>query len=151
MVNLRAVANSYTRAINPNVPADLYISNGNVTNQYHEQRPTYVKAAVQAQVQALTTGDLRQLDALNIQGANKAIYLNGVALALLRNKQVGGDIIVFADGVQPEGNVWLVKANLEQWGTTWCKVAVVLQDDDVAPDAEDVVDSGYVPALQTGV
>jgi len=82
-----------------------------------------------AQVQALSSGDIRQLDALNIQGAQKAIYLNGAALAISRIKQTGGDLIVFPDGTLPEGNTWLVLASLEQWGQTWCKCAVSLQDD----------------------
>jgi hypothetical protein len=129
MVNLRAVANNQTKAINPNFAATLFISTGFTTVNF-KQVPAYTQLPVMAEVQAMTTKDLRQIDALNIQGAEKVIYLNGSVLAVNRIKQAGGDLIVFAPGTLPEGDTWLVVANLEQWsGATWCKVAVKLQDD----------------------
>jgi len=127
-MNLNAIANGIVTAVNPNVAATLFISTGNTVDANFVQQPTYDQIAVAAQVQPLTSGDIRQLDALNIQGAQKAIYLNGAALGISRIKQRGGDLIVFADGVMPEGNTWLVLASLEQW-QNWCKVAVSLQDD----------------------
>ena len=128
-MNLNSIANSATSAVNPNFPATLFISTGYTIVNF-KQVPTYTKAAISAQVQPLSSGDIRQLDALNIQGAEKAIYLDGDALAISRIKKRGGDLIVFADGTLPEGNTWLVKASIEQWqGATWAHVAVVLQDD----------------------
>lgn len=128
--NVRTLANNTIQTINADVPATLMISTGNTTDPTtYKQVPVYDSSPAMAQVQPVTTGDLRQLDALNIQGAEKVIYLNGVAAAINRVKKYGGDLIIFADGLVPEGNTWLVKANLEQWGGTWCKVAVVLQDD----------------------
>lgn len=152
-MNLNALANGVTSAVNPNNLATLFISTGySVVN--FKQVPTYSNAPVAAQVQPLTSGDLRQLDALNIQGADKAIYLNGSALAISRIKKFGGDLIVFADGTLPEGNIWLVKASLEQWGPTWCKVAVLLQDDSAAPsgatastDFSDPSNTQFMPGL----
>jgi hypothetical protein len=129
-MNLNAIANGVITAINPNFPATLFVSTRNTVGTNFKQVPTYAKIAIAAQVQPLTSGDIRQLDALNIQGAQKAIYLNGAALAISRIKKLGGDLIVFADGTLPEGNTWLVLASLEQWqGATWCKVACALQDD----------------------
>lgn len=128
-MNLNAIANAVVTAVNPNAAATLFISTGNTVDANFVQQATYDKLAVSAQVQPLTSGDIGQLDALNIQGAQKAVYLNGTALAISRIKQRGGDLIVFANGVMPEGNTWLVLASLEQWATTWCKVAVILQDD----------------------
>lgn len=128
-MNLRATVNTATRAINPNFTATLFISTGNTTVNF-VQTPTYTQSTVQAQVQPMTTGDIRMLEGLDIQGAEKAIYLNGAALAISRIKKLGGDLIVFANGTLPEGNTWLILANLEQWGgSTWCKVACRLQDD----------------------
>lgn len=128
-MNLRALANSATSAINPNVGATLFISTGYTKNAAYQQVPTFEQQSVTAQVQPLSSGDLRLLDSLNVQGAQKAVYLNGAALAISRVKKFGGDLIVFPDGTLPEGNTWLTLASLEQWGGTWCKVAVVLQDD----------------------
>jgi hypothetical protein len=129
--NIRSVANSLTTAINDNNPATLWISTGNSVVNFNPS-PTYDKLSVIAQVQPVSTGDLRHLDSLNIQGADKSIYLNGEAFAINRIKKLGGDLVVFAPGIIPEGTTWLIKANLEQWGDTWCKVAVVLQDDDLS-------------------
>ena len=126
--NLRSIANRYTRSINPNFPATLFISTGNTIVNF-VQVPAYTKFSIFAQVQPMTSGDIRQLDALNIQGAEKIIYLNGAALAINRIKQLGGDLVVFAPGTIPEGDTWLICASLEQWSGTWCKVAVALQDD----------------------
>lgn len=158
-MNLNAIANSATSAVNPNFGATLFISTGNTVGANFKQVPTFSKTTISAQVQPLSSGDLRQLDALNIQGAEKAIYINGSALAISRIKKYGGDIIVFADGALPEGNVWLVKASLEQWGGTWCKVAAVLQDDSAAPtpgsalitDLTNPSNDIIVPLILTGI
>lgn len=156
--NLRATANSVTKAINANTPAFLYSSTGYAILN-HVQVPSYVSAPLLAQVQPVSSGDLRQLDALNIQGAQKSIYLNGAALGVIRVKRLGGDLIVFPAGTLPEGDVWLVLASLEQWsGRLWGKVAVKLQDDMQGPSTSslstDLTDPNnivVVPAVLTGV
>lgn len=152
--NLRATANSVTRVINPNKPATLLISTGFVLVN-HVQQPAYNQAGVIAQVQPLSSQDVHQLDALNIQGANKKIFLNGTALAINRVLQLGGDLIVFGPGVIPEGTTWKILASLEQWSSTWCLVAVVLQDDIITTglttDLSDPSNEVIVPAILTGV
>ncbi len=128
-MNLRATANSVTKVINPNFPATLFISTPPIVVNFVPV-PQYDKASIIAQVQPLSSKDLRLLDALDIQGAEKAIYLNGPALAISRIKKLGGDLIVFANGVLPEGNTWLVLAQLEIWGSgVWSKCGCILQDD----------------------
>lgn len=153
MVNLRAIANSVTKAINPNVPATLYVSTGNIVDANFRQQPQYQQTPIIAQVQPVSSGDLRKLDSLNIQGVQKAAYLNGSALAINRVLQLGGDLLVFPGGYVPEGNTWLIKASLEQWASTWCKVALVLQDDSLVPAGAPSLDyskpdnSQYKPGL----
>ena len=157
-MNLQQIANGIISAVNPDLPATLFISTGNTIVNF-KQVPTYNSATISAQVQPLTSGDLRHLDALNIQGAQKAIWITGTALAIIRIKQRGGDLIVFADGTLPEGNTWLVLASIEQWGATWCKAAVILQDNIVMPppsgglttDLSDPSNEVIVPAILTGV
>ncbi|HEY8838136.1 MAG TPA: hypothetical protein VIO16_10765, partial [Dehalococcoidia bacterium] len=75
-MNLQQIANAAITAINPNFPATLFISTGSTVTNF-KQTPAYAQTPISAQVQPLTTGDLWRLDALNIQGASKAIYLNG--------------------------------------------------------------------------
>jgi hypothetical protein len=96
------------------------------------QTPQYDKLPVFANVQAMTSGDALKMDALNIQGAEKIIFVNGLALAINRIQKLGGDLIVFQPGLVPEGTTWKIITSMEQWGYTWAKVAVALQDDDLS-------------------
>lgn len=94
------------------------------------QVPGYVDVpGIAVQVQALSFSDIHQLDGLNIQGTRRAVYLNGAAMGVVRNLQVGGDLFIFPEGTMPEGTVWLVAHVLEQWGpgAEWCKCAITLQ------------------------
>jgi hypothetical protein len=129
--NIRAIANSQTRAINPNLPAMLWIATPPIVVNYI-QTPQYDKLPVFANVQAMTSGDALKMDALNIQGAEKIIFVNGLALAINRIQKLGGDLIVFQPGLVPEGTTWKIITSMEQWGYTWAKVAVALQDDDLS-------------------
>lgn len=127
-MNLRGLVNTYTRGINPNTRATRKRSNGYNTDAAGKRTPIYDDCPVTLQVQALSFGDLQQLDGLNIQGTRRAIYTNGVLSGVIRVAQKGGDLIVFPAGVMPEGNTWLCVHVLEQWGP-WCKVAITLQND----------------------
>jgi hypothetical protein len=130
--NLRALANSQTRAINPNLPAELWVSTGYTTGSDFKQVPTYDQLPIFVNVQAMTSGDALKMDALNIQGAEKIMFVNGLALAINRINKLGGDLIVFRPGLVPEGTTWKIITSMEQWGFTWAKVAVALQDDDLS-------------------
>ena len=76
----------------------------------------------QGQVQAMTAGDLRQVEGLNLNGTKRGIYLDGSINGVVRVYLKGGDLITF-----PDGSTWLVAMVLEQW-PDWCKVAATLQD-----------------------
>lgn len=85
------------------------------------QTPTYAApVSGPAQIQALDSVDLKQLDGLNIQGTIRAIYLRGVLAGVIRPDGTGGDI------VQIDGRDWLVVKVLESW-PTWTKAAITLQ------------------------
>ena len=78
-----------------------------------------------AQIQAMSTRDLRQVDSLNLQGTMSAIYLSGEISAIVRPSNRGGDLIIF-----PDGSVYLVNLVTEPWSLTagWTKVIATLQD-----------------------
>lgn len=127
-MNLRAIANAATRRVNPNVPATLRRSTGYTTSESGRRTPSYANEAVEVQVQALTTSDLRLLDSLNIQGATRSVYMNGAAAPVVRDSQQGGDLFVFDAGVLgPTAQTWLCTQVIEQW-PDWCKVAITLQN-----------------------
>jgi hypothetical protein len=127
-VNLHGIVSGAIATINPFVLATLNRSAGYTTAADGKRTPVYsIVPNISVQVQALTYGDLQQLDGLNIQGVRRAVYLNGAALAVVRPLQTGGDLFVFPSGTLPEGTTWLVAHVLEEW-PDWYKVAITLQN-----------------------
>lgn len=120
-MDLRTIANSVSSTINSNVIVTLLRSTGYTIGDGRKQVPTYASPITgPAQLQALDSKDLKQLDGLNIQGTIKAIYLRGVFAGVIRPTGVGGDVI------QIDGKNWLIVKILEGW-TLWTKAAIVLQ------------------------
>ena len=125
-MNLHAIAGPCVAAVNPWVVAAIQRSTGYTTSGDGDRVPTYATPAdVQCQMQALQYNDIMQLDSLNIQGVKRAIYMNGNWQGLVRSDKKGGDLITM-----PDGTVWLVVLELENWSSTdgWCKVAVTQQN-----------------------
>jgi hypothetical protein len=122
-MNLFGITANKIAVVNPMQNVAVQLSTGNVTNADGSRTPSYATPiVVQAQVQELTHRDLRQLDALNIQGSSRTIYFPGPVAGAVRWTQQGGDLITFTDG-----SVWLTTAVLEQW-STFTKVSVTLQN-----------------------
>lgn len=127
-MNLHGIVAPAIATVNPFVTATLQRSSGYATAGDGTRTPQYTSVpGVSVQVQALTFSDLQHLDGLNIQGVRRAVYLNGHALAVVRELQAGGDLFVFPAGTLPEGNTWLVAYVLEAW-PDWCKCAITLQN-----------------------
>lgn len=135
MVNLRAIANSVTQAINPNVYAQLWANSSISTSASFKQTPNYTKSTLKIQLQAMDDEDLKQMDNLNIQGVHRKVYCNPQVLATIRVAQKGGDLLVFSAGMQgvpPEGTTWMCTHVLERW-PNWCTFAITLQNDNLSP------------------
>lgn len=120
-MNLHQIVSGAIGAINPPTLCKLQSSTGFVMEGV-TQVPQYACFDVMCQIQPLSSGDLRKLDALNIQGVNKAIYINGNVEGVNRVAIKGGDLFTF-----PDGTAWLVVVALENW-PDWSKIAVVKQD-----------------------
>ncbi len=127
MINLRAVANRYTRGINPNISAVLEQSTGSATRADGSRVPAYSAIPIEVQVQALSFGDLRQAEGVNLQGTRRKVYVNGVVSGIIRPAQTGGDLLIFGPGVLPEGDTWLVAMVSEQW-PSWASFIITLQN-----------------------
>ncbi|WP_302789868.1 hypothetical protein [Hafnia paralvei] len=119
-MNLRGIANSFTKAINPNTDGVFKVSTGSVTLSSGKRSPNYNEVPVTVQLQELSTTDLRQIDAVNIQGILKTAYLNGNFNGVNRPEQKGGDILVV------NNQEWLVVKVPELW-PDWCRVIINLQ------------------------
>lgn len=134
-MNLNAIVAPAVGLISPQQPVTVYLSTGPTSTAPDGSRAgTYAEPfQATAQVQPISTGDLRKLEGLNIQGVNEKIYLNGQLRGLQRINALGGDLVILTDGT-----TYLVKAVLEAWrfvsaGNGWCSVAVVLQNDQKMP------------------
>lgn len=125
--NLRALANSRTTTVNPNTIATLRRSSGSTIRPGGVRVPEYSESQVSVQVQALSFGDLQQIDGLNIQGVRRALYVNGAVAGVIRAAEKGGDLIVFPPGTLPEGDTWLIVHVLEPW-SQWSKFVITLQN-----------------------
>ncbi len=129
-MDLHGIVSGYIGTVNPLILASLRMSNGYTTLPSGKQVPAYLPAINQLiQVQALSSKDLAQLDGLNIQGANRAIYTEGFWSGVIRPDSKGGDIFTFPEVPGGPTRTWLVVQALETW-PDWSKLAVVLQDDD---------------------
>lgn len=80
--------------------------------------------SIVAQVQALTGGDLRHMDALNLQGSHRSLYFSANVRGAVRVSLRGGDLVTM-----PDGSTWLVTQVAEPFYHTagWQKVIVTLQ------------------------
>jgi hypothetical protein len=131
-MNLNALVAPIIGAVNPEQPITVYLSTGpGPTGVDGKRVPTYATPITATmQVQPITTGDLRKLEGLNLQGKFTKLYLNGALRGLERINSLGGDLVVL-----PDGTTYLIKAVLEGWTPTagWCAVAAVLQNDNKLP------------------
>jgi hypothetical protein len=125
-MNLNNIVGSYVAAVNPWVIASIQPSQGYGTNDDGKRVPAYgPEISVQVQMQSLTYRDLVQVDGLNLNGERRALYVNGDYQAVVRSSQEGGDLLTL-----PDGSVWLVAMQLENWHMNdgWVKIAIVKQN-----------------------
>lgn len=122
-MDLRGIANGVSSAVNPNAIVTVRRSTGFTVGAGRKQVPSYANdVSGPAQIQALDSVDLKQLDGLNIQGTLRAIYLRGSLAGVIRPEGVGGDLVLTDSGTK----TWLVVKVLESW-PNWTKAAICLQ------------------------
>lgn len=121
-MDLRGIANGVSSTVNLNKLVTVRRSIGYTIGEGRKQVPAYATPVTgYAQIQALDSVDLKQLDGLNIQGTIRAIYFTGLLSGVVRPNQTGGDL------VEMDGQTWLIVKVLETW-SNWTKAAIVLQE-----------------------
>lgn len=129
-MDLRTIANQVSNTVNPNIIVSVKLSTGYEVGAGLKQVPTYAAPVTgPAQIQALDSSDLRQIDGLNLQGAIRAIYLRGALAGVIRANSQGGDLVVISAGpLVPVALVgtWLIAKVLESW-PLWTKAVIVMQ------------------------
>ncbi len=125
MINLRAIANAAIQPINPNLPVTVFVPNGYAVDPVTlRQVPAFIETPGFGNVQALDGDELKQADALNIQGTLRGVYLYGAVAGVIRPDQQPSAELEFAHG--GVSGRWGVFKVFETW-QNWCKVGVVYQ------------------------
>ncbi len=125
-MNLNSIVSPVIGTVNPNLLVQVFFSLPPGRNPDGTASPNYSEPlSVLAQVQPLTGGDLRHVDALNLQGSHRVMYVNLRVQGAVRAYLKGGDLVKL-----PEGSTWLVNQSLEPFYDTagWSKVLLTLQD-----------------------
>jgi hypothetical protein len=127
-MDLRGLANSISNAVNENMIVTVTPSTGFTIGAGAKQIPTYGSGVTgPAQLQALDSVDLKQIDGLNLQGLIRAIYLRGALNGVVRPNGTGGDLVtIAAPAPVPYRGTWKVAKVLETW-PLWTKCALVLE------------------------
>lgn len=120
-MNLHAVVRRAITSVNPDTIGTWRKSTGYTTATTGKREQAYTDVTnAPLQVQALSGRELTQLDALNIQGASRGVWVNGQVTAANRADQTGGDLFLF------DGKTWLAVHIFESWdrpGWSHCAVA----------------------------
>ncbi|HBN6068339.1 hypothetical protein [Enterobacter cloacae] len=119
-MNLHQIVRGAITTVNPDVPGVLKVNSGFTTAPGGKRVQSYTDVDVMAQMQELSSTDLKQVDAINVQGILQSVYLNGNFNGINRPDQKGGDILIV------DGQEWLTVKVPELW-PDWCRVIVNLQ------------------------
>lgn len=126
-MEIRGIANGAISAINGNQNIVWQKNQGYDTDNAGHRVPRLTNLSVKAQIQAVSAQVLKHIDALNIQGVMRSVYIYGNIQGIVRPDQKGGDILQFPE--VPGGTIrnWLVVQVIETWAS-WGHVVVVLQN-----------------------
>lgn len=126
-MNLRNIANRAITSVNPNIPAELKLNQGYITDDTGKRESHYESHQVSIQAQSLSTQDLALFDSLAQQGQMLNVYVSGQIHALRRITGQGADKLVFKAFGENEASEWLIKSVAESF-PNWCKVLVWRQN-----------------------
>jgi hypothetical protein len=125
-MDLRGIANAASDTVNPNILVTVKRSSGYTVGAGQKQVPSYAPGVIgPAQIQALDSSDLKQIDGMNLQGVLRTIFLKGNLAGVVRVQSKGGDIVIIPAPSIHQGT-WLIAKVLETW-ELWVKAVIVLQ------------------------
>ena len=132
-MNLHGLVRGVVGAVNPDTVVQWQASTGQTVATGGKQTATFAAAVPKkANIQPVSTGDIKKYEFLQSQGIYRAVYLFGVVGAIDRLRRFGGDLLQFPATKGDASRTWLVKAVDEQW-PDWCRVIVVGELDPYNP------------------
>lgn len=126
MINVRGIANGFTRGVNPNIDATLRVNTGYITDENYQQIPQFDEVPITIQPQSLKSSDKYHLDLINRQGEFISVYCEGDINAIQRVIQKGSSEMVFAPYGESELATWNVEQVMESF-STWCRLLLCRQ------------------------
>lgn len=123
-MNLRAIANSITRGINPNnTQATLMTNDGFDIIAGGKKVPKYIESTIEIQTQSIESDELNHLNLIAQQGQYNFVYANGLISAQRRTLSKGEDMLRFKPYGEDDEVVWKVVKVMESY-PDWVKVLV---------------------------
>lgn len=131
-MNLHALVRGAITAVNPDISGRHIRNLGYTILPGGKQVPNYKSAEVRLQVQGVNGSDLKHLDALNIQGVLRTVFMYGNSAGVVRADGTGGDLINFRQNNDSDDQTWKIVMVKEVF-PDWCCVIVQLQTQLVNP------------------
>lgn len=124
-MNLRAIANSITRGVNPNNTQAVLMTNmGYQIMAGGKQVAIHDSAPIEIQTQSIESDELDHLNLVSQQGQYSFVYANGLISAQRRSLGKGEDYLVFKPYGEDQNTIWKVTKVMESY-PDWVKVLVV--------------------------
>ena len=101
-MNIHGLAVGLVGLVNANRDIIHKKYNGLTQNDHFEQTPNYTEVTIQAQIQALSSDQLKAVNHLNLQGELYSVITAAQLRGVSRVDQQGGDLLFF------DGYNWLV-------------------------------------------
>lgn len=107
-MNLRAIANSYTRAVNPNRMGVHLQNDGYEYSSSGDQIPKYNEFSIELQIQSIKSEMLMHLDIQTQQGQYTTFLANNLISTQVRSLAKGEDLLRFRPSNEAEQQEWKV-------------------------------------------
>lgn len=123
-MNLRAIANSITRGVNPNNTQAILCTNmGYTIARGGVQTPSYTESPIEIQTQSIESDELDHLNLVSQQGQYNFVYANGLISAQRRSLDKGEDLLKFKPYGENDVVTWKVVKVMESY-PDWVKLLV---------------------------
>ena len=132
-MNLHQIVRGIINSINPDQQVIILKCTGFEHTRGGITTPVYERIRTTAQVQPVSSNDLKFENNYYSSSAYRNFYLNGVYNGLNRRDKTGGDKILW------DGKTWFIDSNAEPWNTAgWTKVRGVQElEEDEEEEIED--------------
>lgn len=120
-IKVRAIANSITVGVNPNIDAILKANEGYEVDKYGNQTAKFTEHNIRIQPQSLSSQELQHLDLHTKQGQFISVYAYGRISAQRRWLEKGSEQVVFAPYGETDAVTWNVERVMESY-STWVRL-----------------------------